>query len=240
MTDAVQAAGEALGLSGGLLPVRDVTGRPIGVPTGGGSRPPWNSAAADAHFDLRETIFRLEVSLLNQVEGEKPRQRRGGSDRAADAARRSLGRLAERIESGDADRVARILWRKMGPTERLPAVDTATRWIPIRACGCREECPHRPPACPYCGTMSLRCAEGGFTVMCFGWIHEVDGEGRVRTVPCRDSDGNRPFGALTISELTAEPILAFRDGLVSGPLALGAAGFVERAGTNGGRGVRVA
>lgn len=220
---AVQTARECLGLSGSLLSEPDVVGGGGVPPNGGESRAPWNAAAAYAHTGLRETVVRLEVSLLNQVEGEpqwpRVRPRRGGSDGNAAAALRSVGRLAERLEAGDADEVARILWRHCGPTEMLPAVDRVTRWVPIRT---SEDRP--VPACPYCRTRSLRVAEGGFAVMCFGWVRGTDEAGRVKSVPCTDWDGNRPFATLTVSELPGqlgEPVLAFRDGTVMGASGLG-------------------
>lgn len=225
ISQAMQTARECLGLSASLLTEPDVVGASGVPPNGGESRAPWNAQAAYAHTSLRETVVRLEVSLLNRVEGEprwpRVRPRRGGSDGNAYAALRSVGRLAERMEASEADEVARILWRAAGPTECLPAVDRVTKWVPIRSCDCTDlaQCPHQPPRCPYCRNPSLRVAESAFAVMCFGWVRGTDENGRVMSVPCADWDGNRPFATLTVSELPGqlgEPVLAFRDGTVMG------------------------
>jgi hypothetical protein len=198
-----------------------VSGRLIGVPDSGlgvwrpensaRSVPPWNQAAADAHHDLAETARRLETSLLNQVEGERPRPRRGGSVGNTYAAFRAIGVLCGRIEAGDASRAVSIILRVAAETQRLPAVDKLTRWVRIRPAD-----GHTPPLCPYCRTYSLRRAEGSYTVMCFGWRrNEETGEQE----PCADSDGNRPKGRLDISRINGEPVLAFGDGLVIGRAA---------------------
>jgi hypothetical protein len=206
---ALGTARECVALSGELVPIPDAPGVALGRPeTGPASTPPWNAAAAYAHTDLAEVARRLEVSLLNQVEGHKPRARRGGATSSTYAALRAVGVLLGRVEKGDAARAAGILLRVAAETQRLNAVDTITRWVRIR-----PSPGHRPPLCPYCRTFSLRRAEGTYSVMCFGWVRDPEtGEQQ----PCTDSDGQRPKAQLDISRLDGTPVLAFRDGLVIG------------------------
>jgi hypothetical protein len=201
-------------VAGALIPQPDSisgVGRP---PSGGGSRVPGNTAALYAYLSLAELARRLECSLLNQVRGVRSRPRRGGSEGNTLAALRWIGVLAGQLEYGDACLVASLLYREAGRTETLRAVDTRTRWVPIRACGCYDypKCGHRPPQCPYCRTYSLRRAEGAYVIMCMGW--KRDGND---VVPCADDDGHRPRATLDYNRITGEAVLVFGDGRVLGP-----------------------
>jgi hypothetical protein len=217
---ALGTARECVALSGRLVPIPDAPGVALGRPeTGPASTPPWNAAAAYAHYDLAETARRMEVSLLNQVEGHRPRLRRGGSTSSTYAALRTVGVLLGRVEKGDVARAAGILLRVAAETQRLAAVDTITRWVRIR-----PSPGHRPPLCPYCRTYSLRNAEGTYQVMCFGWVRDPKSGEQVQ---CTDSDGRRPKAHLDISRIDGTPVLAFNDGLVIGrgsPVVLRRAG----------------
>jgi hypothetical protein len=75
---------------------------------------------------------------------------------------------------------------------QLPAVDEAER-------------PQRVPAdCPYCGFGMMRVFPRSGTVAC------LRGAGA-----CQDSDGNPPLGVMGRSALNGEPMIKWRDGLVT-------------------------
>jgi len=178
-----------------------------------GSRAPWNARAAYAVFAVAEGARTLELDL-------SPRQTpRGGSDTNTDDAIVALGAIADTANGRDANAVHRQLGSWTTQLLRLPAIDEATAWAPIRLstrCGRdgsvlddRHVCPvcgwqARPPICPYCRTANLRLAERSFVVMCF-------------YPGCKDRDGNMPpFARLDVSTIDARAILAWSDGLVEG------------------------
>jgi hypothetical protein len=190
----------------------DAHGPSATIASSAAPEPPWNAAAAYAYTDGAEIARRLETSLLNQTAGPRPRPRRGGSDANTRAALEAIVRLSVALSPADAGRVTRILLRTAAETQALPAVDEVTRWVQIRATPGQ-----RPPVCPYCGTFSLRLAENGFVVMCFGWQPSTTGEDgqRVRR-PCTDREGRRPVARLELSRINGDPVLVFADGLVIG------------------------
>jgi hypothetical protein len=214
---AVAEAAACVKVAGALIPQADSAGSVGRPPRGSTSTVPGNTAALYAYLSLAELARRLECSLLNQVRGVRTRPRRGGSEGNTLAALRWIGVLAGQLEYGDACRVARLLDKESAGTETLRAVDTRARWLPIRPCGCHDypKCGHRPPICPYCKNPSLRRAEYAYVIMCQGWRWTPD-EG---SVPCADSDGNRPRAHLDYSKVTGEAVLVFGDGLVLGPVA---------------------
>ena len=87
-----------------------------------GSRPPWNSAAANAVTDPHEGVRRLEASLRLLVTGHTG-PRRGGSDANTMAALKAIGNLGRAVDEDAAHAAARFLERWTRAIQQLPAVD---------------------------------------------------------------------------------------------------------------------
>ena len=160
------------------------------------SSPPWNPAPASVLLGIHEGVRRLETSMLR--EAGLPARRRGGSDVNTARALQAITGLGVAVPAAGSAAAARILYRWAGQAARLPGIDEAPRWRPVRRTG-----GGLPPRCPYCGTYSLRVAQASGAVACF-----LPG--------CADKDGNRPYGRLDLSRMTGRPVLAWNDGLVQG------------------------
>ncbi|GAA4100833.1 hypothetical protein [Nonomuraea soli] len=158
---------------------------PVADPTQGsaqhhkvtGSPEPWHKEAAAAYFDAHAGLRRIEGDLIYVVSGAS-RPGRPGSDvhtRAASAAIRRLVR-------GVPDELARIvrdeLARWVEAAKQVGDIGEAERWAPIHV-----PRGQLPPACPHCGTFSLRVAVESRRVMC--WLTR-----------CVDDAGRRPQGHL--------------------------------------------
>lgn len=181
-----------------------------------GSREPWNRHVAYTVLGVQEAARRLEAATRLQVAGTVIA--RGCSDTSTDAAIEALDALTAAVPSKQAQDITRQLAGWTTSLLRLPAIDEAVIWLPIRSqtlcgeCGSLLSdgvCPlcgwqSRPPRCPYCSTMHLRRADRAFVVMCF-------------YPGCHDRDGNcPPFARLDVSSVTGGAILAWSDGLVEG------------------------
>src|SRR5882724_10651231 len=155
-----------------------------------GSRPPWQSDAADAAMDAHEGLRRLEASMRQAVTGHHGR-RRGGSDANTSAALDAIERLGAGLTADDAARAAVILDRWSRQVAVLPAVDTAEPWRRVPGA-----------SCPYCGTPMLRVQPRAGLVTCLRWG------------ACSDADGNHPMGRMAVSGIDGSPQVIWNDGLV--------------------------
>jgi hypothetical protein len=160
------------------------------------SRPPWNSAVADALDDARAGIRRLEADMYLEIFG-KPRRARGSSDGNTTAAIKAVAAMETAVTRDHAKEAAHALARWAAMIRRLPAVDDLPHWIRIR-----PGPDGLPPKCPFCGTFSLRLAMESGLVAC--WMPG-----------CADSDGRRPQAHLDISRITGSPVLVWQDGVVA-------------------------
>lgn len=154
------------------------------------SRPPWNTAAANATMDVHAAVRHIEHAM--RLEARLPARRRGGSDANTIAAITAIGTLASADISDTAiTAAARDLERLIRPIQELAAVDQAEPWRRI------------PATCPYCGFGMLRVAPRAGTVTC------------LRYGACSDSDGKHPIGHVYVSQLTGDPRVHWNDGLVA-------------------------
>lgn len=203
-SSAVAAAAEALadGLAAAapLITRPDIAPGPWTSSAPSASSPPWNAAVAAAVLDAHAGLRQIERDLRTRVTGQ-PGEPRGGSDQNTARALASIVNLTEAISARDADQIARLLMRWASATQRLMAIDTLAKWLPIR-----RQRGARPPRCPYCKTYSLRIAERSGVVMCF--YPGADGNG------CTDRDGRQPYATLELSKLNGDPVLLWADGVV--------------------------
>jgi len=209
LAEACQELASWLAIAETLVAVADIqpSARPASRP---GTRQPGNPAALNAVMDAHEGIRRLEASFRVQVTGT--RMARGGSDANTLTALGALPDLASAVPVQHQDvrndqgrrkpcrcqhcDAAHTLVRWALAIQQLPAVDTVTRWIPIR-----PGPDGLPPQCPWCQTFSLRLSTEYGQVRCF-------------FPGCTDEDGNRPEARLEISTLSGQPVLAWTSGLV--------------------------
>jgi hypothetical protein len=163
------------------------------------SRLPGNVQAFYVLTDAHEGVRRLEADLRREVSGST--QPRGGSDANTRAALDAIVNLSAAADPDSARYAARLLMRWTVAGLRLPGIDEATRWRPIRGANGSA-----PPQCPYCATFSLRLAEGAYVVACFN----PDCEGR-------DADDRRPVARLDVARVPPhDPVLVWGDGTVQG------------------------
>ena len=170
-----------------------------------GSRPPWNSAAANAVLDPHEGVRRLEAYLRLQVTGH-PGPKRGGSDANTMAALKAVENLAYGLPVNHDDvtdedgrrkpcqcphcRAVRFLERWTRPICELPAIDQSEPWLRVQG-----------TTCPYCtiGTLRLQRRAGRVTCSRYG--------------ACTDTDGSHPAGFVQHS-VSGDPIVAWNDGFI--------------------------
>jgi len=169
-----------------------------------GSRPPWNSAAANAVTDPHEGVRRLEASLRLLVTGHAG-PRRGGSDANTVAALKAIANLAYGLpvnHDNEVDENGRRLpcqcphcraerfiegWTR--PIRQLPAID-------------EDEAPEKwPIPCPYCHYTMMRVYPRQGRVTC------------LRLNVCFDADGRHPVGTVEVGRLG--PQVRWNDGLVA-------------------------
>ena len=170
-------------------------------PTAGGisgrsqpsSRPPWNSAAANAVMDAHAGVRHIELVL--RVEAGLPPRRRGGSDANTLAALKAVERLAAAVTDTAVAEAARLIDGLCRPIQQLPAIDEAE---PARML--------TGVACPYCEFRMLAVwpREGKVTCVRYG-----------RDLCPGDSQGHHPVGRMDVSVLTGDPCIRWNDGLVA-------------------------
>lgn len=156
----LRAAVEELTDDGGLVDqLRDLIGVK-GTPTAEvssrsvpGSRPPWDSRAADAYTAIHAAARDLEAELGTYVLGFY-RRRAAGSDGNTRMALRRAVMFAEdsRVPEEDVRRAARLLGSLVRAAQSVPAIDLAPA----------PPATLRPP-CPHCGQGTLQAAPDGST-----------------------------------------------------------------------------
>lgn len=173
------------------IPDIQPSARPAGRP---GTRIPGNAAVLHAIMDAHAGVRELEAELRLTVAGTA--LERGGSDANTAAALEAIPAMELAADSPRVREGVRRLSRWALAIQQLPAVDTAPRWIPIRAGP-----DGLPPRCPWCQTFSLR-------------LSVESGEIRCVFPGCTDDDGRRPQARLEVSRVDDRPILAWKSGLV--------------------------
>jgi hypothetical protein len=161
------------------------------------SRPPWNSAVADALLDAWQGVRELELEIRTEISGRRTARPHGPTDVGTRNALKSLTAMEPAMSTDRAKDATAALSRWANVIRRLPAVDDLPHWMRIR-----PGPDGLPPRCPYCQTFSLRVALESGVVAC--WLPG-----------CSDSDGNPPRARLDISRINAEPVLAWSDGSVT-------------------------
>lgn len=156
-----------------------------------GTRPPWNSAAANALLDAHEGTRRLEASLRRDVTG-RTGPKRGGSDAGTMAALKAIGNLSHAVSEDDAAAAMVILERWARRIRELPAIDESEPWRRLHGV-----------ACPYCKCLMLRIQPRAGTVTC------------LRHGACYDTNQQHPMGRVYVSQIDAVPRVAWNDGLVT-------------------------
>jgi hypothetical protein len=153
------------------------------------SRPPWNSAAADAAMDAHEGLRRLEASLRHARLGHHG-SRRGGSDDSTTAAIKAIEDLGTGVTAEAAARAAAILDRWSRAIQELPAIDTSEPWRRLGGA-----------ACPYCKHAMVYVQPRAGRVAC------------LRGGVCLDAGGQPPRGRIETGR--SGPQVRWDDGLVA-------------------------
>jgi hypothetical protein len=199
--DAADALARGMTAATNLLARPDTDGTMAAI---GGQTPhstePWNAAAGAALMTAHQAVRDLENELLIR-DGLQARYRGGSTANTL----RALEQVVIRAGNGhpaDAAMVTRRLFGLAAPAERLPAVDERASWLPIRGGDDGRD----SPACPLCGTWSLRLAEQSMALACF-----------YQGPPCRDGSGGglRILGRLAWSAVTADPVLIWEDDVLA-------------------------
>lgn len=156
-----------------------------------GSPAPWNTEAANPLLDVAAWARQTEQDLRYALSGFL-RDDRGGSNQNSGEALRAILRLAEAADEPTQRRIRREL---SGLVQRgLEALGEAERWVPVPAL------PRTlPPACPFCGTYTLRMARQRGLVRCI-------------SPGCVDGEGNTPVAVMQVGEFSGESSLVWRDG----------------------------
>jgi len=198
--DDIQAAGDALLdylTAAEVLITRPDAPGTVSSGHSASSAPPWNPAAANVVMTIHAGVRELERELRLRVAGTV--LERGGSDVNTVLGVAAVTAMCAAADTGTRRHALRTIHGWTVAAQRLPGIDEATRWIPVRAAKDRD-----PPACPHCGTYSLRLAEGAYMVACF---HP--------DCPGRGSDGQRAMARLDLSRLPPHgPVLLWDDGTI--------------------------
>lgn len=193
LSEAITDAEQLLPQLAALLPEPDVTGPTTGTigrhkPT---SDEPWNTAVADAYWNLwfgttqLVGMLRYALDLPALPERDAPH----GPD-----ALRSIRNLTPSAPADIVRHVTGKLERWCDLARRIPAIDESEPWTPVPSLPGKT-----PPECPYCRTFGLRMQRR---------------RGQVRCVMpgCRDGDGNATRARMEPGRMTGEARLVFGDG----------------------------
>lgn len=174
-----------------------LTAEPDTAPTGPGgkpgSRPPWNSQAANALWDALAVIAETRAMFAYLVHG---RVVQAYPYAATGAALEAIGRLGEAVPPDRARQAVRELLRAVHVIQVLPAIDREERWEKLRASADGQR-----PVCPHCGQDDLRVTVRAGLVACV-------------TVDCADGDGNRPVASMMLGAISGTPMVVGADGTV--------------------------
>jgi hypothetical protein len=189
---AIEEAGEMLDRLRRLLPEPESLGADTGTI---GRHPPkssepWNSAAADAYWNL----WFGPATLVNFLRGKaglrahRTNQARGGDGLS------ELRDLAPGAPDDALSYVIRKVERWVTMAQSVPAIDESEPWAALPA---RPGA--RPPECPYCHTFGLRMLRRKGEVRCF-------------FPGCTDADGMATRARMEPGRMTGEERLVFGDG----------------------------
>jgi hypothetical protein len=193
LAEAIDDAAGLLPKLAALLPEPDVIGPTTG--TIGRHKPsstePWNTAVADAYWNLwfgpaqLVGILRYALDLPQLPRSEVPH---------GHEALKALANLTPSSPDDHVRFVAGKLERWCDLARRIPAIDESEPWTPVPAPPGRT-----PPECPYCRTFGLRMQRRRGAVRC--------------VMPgCRDGDGNATRARMEPGRMTGEARLVFGDG----------------------------
>jgi hypothetical protein len=155
------------------------------------SSEPWTSDAAGVYWGIHFGVRELERILL-RARG-LPVRPRGGSHENTRSALVELHGLAVAAPGEIVRRAANRVEHWVSAARRIHDVDETERWVQVpRVAGAL------PPACPYCGNLSLRMSRERGEVRCF-------------TPECHDLDGARPVARMERGRVSGEGLLVFGD-----------------------------
>lgn len=158
-----------------------------------GSPAPWNAEAASVYLTIHHGARDLEALLRYLVTGATGPER-GGSDANTRAALYALPKLAEAVDEGLADHAARVTAGWVTAAHQSRDIDITDRPVPLpRVPG------QLPPACDYCGRLSLRMSTRSGVVFCIN-------------PRCHDAEGRRPLARIETGRYTGVPSLVWQDG----------------------------
>jgi hypothetical protein len=156
-----------------------------------GSSEPWQADAAAAYWTIHAGIR----DIANGMRTERGMARlvwRGHDDATAQVLRQ-IRNYAPVVEPGTVTAAATRIEGWLASARQIPDIDEVERWVPVpRVAGAK------PPACPYCGTFSLRMARRQGVVRCF-------------YPGCADKDGRPTRASMEPGAATGEGILVFGD-----------------------------
>lgn len=173
-----------------LLPEPEVLGLQTGTigRTAPESSEPWNSAAADAYWDLYfgagHIVNEMRYALGLRVKRQPPRGPDGLDE---------ILNLAPPVTPDLIAEVCRRLNRWAERAMQVPAIDESEPWVPVPGIG------PKPPACPFCNTFALRMKRRAGEVRCF-------------FPDCVDGEQNPTCARMEPGRMTGEARLVFRDG----------------------------
>jgi hypothetical protein len=158
-----------------------------------GSRPPWNSQAANALFDALAAIADIEAMFRFVVTGHTGTRYPASATGAALAA---IVRLSHAVPSDVVRAAVREFTRCTHAVGVLPARDVEERWEKLRASALGQR-----PVCPFCHGPDLRVAVRAGLVACV-------------TIDCADYAGNRPVASMMLGAVSGTPMVVGSDGTV--------------------------
>lgn len=160
-----------------------------------GSPAPWHDEAAGVYTAIHAGARELEREVREHITGH-PGEPRGGSDDNTRQALQAVVQLAHAADEDEQARATRLVASWCREARQVSDIDQQEQWVKM---------PRRPgqapPACPYCGLMSLRWSRERGLVRC------------LTNPDCADADGNRPSARMEYGQYSGQGWLLFRDGL---------------------------
>lgn len=166
---------------------------------GGHHSPAWNAPAAMLVMDIHYGVRELETNLRYQIAGtvRSRGMSAGNTQRSLDA----LPGLCAGLDQAAGRQAIQVLESWINRSRMILGDAEPMSRLP-RLPGQSE------PLCPYCRGASLRYRPYTGSVKCI-------------RPGCRDSNGNKPSGALTVGQYSGQPMLAWADGTSGAHAAAG-------------------